>query len=102
MGRRYSTPPDTNEKEKIVGGILNFQQTMFLVLGVGIGAIFFFLFYFLINIYFGTFFLLLFSFGAGPLMAFYHIDGYSLDEFLLLSFHHNKHGRKLPYLRNVG
>lgn len=37
----YQVPPDMKEKEKIIGGILNINQLLWLILGLGIGALIF-------------------------------------------------------------
>lgn len=39
--RGYSVPPDINEKEKIIGGVLNLQQFFWILGGLIIGALVF-------------------------------------------------------------
>ncbi|MBG9693078.1 hypothetical protein ABD91_20205 [Lysinibacillus sphaericus] len=34
----YPVPPDMKEKEKVIGGILNVNQLLWLILGLAIGA----------------------------------------------------------------
>lgn len=38
MAQIYAMPPDTNEEENIVGGIINKHQLIWLVIGGGVGA----------------------------------------------------------------
>ena len=38
MAQSYAMPPDTNEEENIVGGIINKHQLIWLVIGGGVGA----------------------------------------------------------------
>lgn len=45
MARVYSMPPDTNEKEKIVGGLFTIGQAFGMTLGLILGLIVFFLAY---------------------------------------------------------
>lgn len=49
--RSYNVPPDVNEKEKIIGGILNINQFFWLLGGLLIGAIVFVLLYPLLDKY---------------------------------------------------
>jgi len=39
MAQVHSMPPDTREKEKIVGGILEMGQLLWLIGGAGMGAV---------------------------------------------------------------
>lgn len=43
--RSYSVPPNINEKEKVVGGLLNINQLFWVIGGLGIGAVMFLLTY---------------------------------------------------------
>lgn len=45
MARSYDTPPDTNEKEKPIGGILTFTQFFWLLGGAVLGIASYFLIY---------------------------------------------------------
>lgn len=47
--RNYIIPPDINEKEKVIGGILNINQFFWLLGGLLIGAVVFVLLYPLFN-----------------------------------------------------
>lgn len=45
MAQSFNMPPDTNEEEKIIGGYINLHQTIWLVGGAGIGAVFTIIFF---------------------------------------------------------
>lgn len=91
-------PPDTSAKEKIVGGVLDFTQLLFLLAGVAIGLAFGFLF----KPMFGTiglaFFILLFA-GAGLAIGFIKIKGLSVIQYLKCRSSHKKKTKKLPNVR---
>lgn len=38
MAQQWQVPPDTSAKEKIVGGVLTFNQLIWMILGLGIAA----------------------------------------------------------------
>lgn len=45
MSRSYQIPPDMKEKEKIIGGVLNINQFLWLVGGFVVGAMMFMIFW---------------------------------------------------------
>lgn len=45
MAQVYQMPPDTREKEKIIGGLLTMGQLLWILVGVGIYGIFLFTFF---------------------------------------------------------
>lgn len=102
LGRKYSVPPDTNEKEKIVGGILTFAQMVYLVLGVFVSALFGGLIGYLTNFYVGACIFLLGSFTVGPFFSFMKFDGYPVDQYLILSRKHKRTGKKILYIKDLG
>lgn len=95
--RSYLIPPDTNEKEKIVGGILNLNQFLWLVGGFVLGL--------------ATFALMFPFFGVGALIfpiiwtgaalpfAVYKPKGLTLFQLLLLKKRFKNKTQKLPNKR---
>lgn len=74
MGRQHDLPPNTNDKEKVIGGIFTFTQFIFLVLGFLCGGGLALL---LKNVFTSTWFLALgFFVGFLPFLpfAFYRIE----------------------------
>lgn len=94
----YNMPPDTSAKEKIVGGILDFNQLLFLLGGVAIGLGLGFLF----KPAFGTvglaFFIIIFAL-AGLAIGFIKIKGLSVVQYIKCKNAHKKKTKKLPNVR---
>lgn len=97
----YTVPPDTREKEKIVGGLLYLSQAFWLLLGFVIGGSVFILLYNLIG---GAF-----SFGLGVIIAgaigvpfaFYKKEDLTLFQYLRLKRAFKKKAQKLPNQRGI-
>lgn len=50
MGRNYEIPPDTNEEEKAIGGVLTFVQFFWLLGGAVLGVFAYMLIYLVVRI----------------------------------------------------
>jgi len=97
---QYFVPPDTNEKEKIVGGVLTGGQLIWILIGLGLGAGFAFITFPLFgntSIILGLFFL-----PIGLVFAFAKKKGLPLYEYLTRRRKHKKKTKKLPNLRIEG
>lgn len=97
----YSMPPDTSAKEKLVGGILDMTQLIFLLIGLGIGLGIGFLF----KTFFGLFGLILgvvLGVAAGLIFGFVKIKGISLFNYFKYKKKHQKKTKKLPNVRKDG
>lgn len=93
----YQVPPDMKEKEKIIGGILNINQLLWLLVGLAIGA--------------GVFILLFGIIGGVPALVIGFIFALSTTPFIFVKkkeltlFDYFKYKfsfkRKTPYLPNI-
>lgn len=87
MAQRYAMPPDTNEEENIVGGIINKHQLIWLVVGGGAGA-----FITLILFKFIGAISLIFAFppvAVGCVFAFHKIENMMLFDYLRYKHRYN-------------
>ncbi len=93
----YNMPPDTREKEKIVGGILDLPQVLWLGGGFVIYIIL------IISLFrFLSFFIIFLGIGfpiVGAIMAFKKKENMSYPRYLLLR---NRYKRKIKYYVNAG
>lgn len=97
--RIYSVPPDTREKEKIIGGLLNINQFLWLLGGLVLGAVFFAVVYKLTGfVGLSAFIGILFA-SAGLPFAFYKKKEYTLYQYLYYKHKFKKKTKKLPNAR---
>lgn len=97
MAKIHQMPPDTNEKEKIVGGILDSTQLICLLIGAGIGVVITLLMYPLLK-GFALFLFLPPFFGSFP-FAFRKVEELSYPKYLRLKY---KFKHKTKYYINEG
>lgn len=93
--RMYQVPPDMNEKEKVIGGILTLNQFFWILGGLILGALVFMM---LFNIVGGTLALIigiLFC-GTGVPFAVYKKNGLTLFQLIKYKYKFKKKVHKLP------
>lgn len=95
----YTVPPDTKEKEKIVGGLLYLSQAFWLALGFVIGSCTFILLYGLLGGVFSITIGIIIAGGVGVPFAFYKKEELTLFQYLRLKRKFKKKIQKLPNLR---
>jgi len=96
--RMYTVPPDTKEKEKVIGGILNINQFFWILSGLVLGAL---VFASLFHVIGGTPALIVgfvFCFTGVP-FAFYKKKGLTLYQYLKWKRKFKKKTKKLPNIR---
>ncbi|WCF11724.1 PrgI family protein (plasmid) [Paenibacillus thiaminolyticus] len=96
--RVYQVPPDMNEKEKIIGGILNLNQFFWVLGGLILGAIVFAITFPLFGGGFSLFLGFLFCLSGVP-FAVYKKNGLTLYEYLTYKRKFKKKVQKLPNIR---
>lgn len=96
--KSYVIPPDMNEKEKIIGGILNINQFFWIAGGLALGAIVFILTF---NILGGTMSLILGGFFCltGIPFVVVKINGLTLYNYLKLKRKFKHKVKKMPNIR---
>lgn len=94
----YRVPPDTKEKEKIIGGILNLQQFFWVLGGLAIGALIFTLTFPIFGLGFSLFLTLVGVSSSLP-FVFYKKNGLTLFELIKYTRQHNKKTHFLPNVR---
>ena len=98
MSKSYIVPPDTREKERIVGGMLTWEQTQYFILGVILCAVVFAA----VSVTFNTFLAAILGLpllAAGPLLAFLKVEDIPMVEYYRLRYRHGKKTLQLPYKR---
>jgi hypothetical protein len=90
-------PPDTNEKEKIIGGIFTIGQTLWIVGGAGIAAVIAIALFRFIGVL--VFPLCIPPIIAGFVFALKRVGEYSLPKYLYLK---HKYKNKIKYYINDG
>lgn len=95
----YTVPPDTKEKEKIVGGLLYLSQAFWLVLGFIIGGTAFILLYGVIGGAFSIVIGIILAGGIGVPFAFYKKEELTLFQYLRLKHKFKRRIQKLPNMR---
>lgn len=95
MATVYSVPPDSKEKEKIIGGYITLGQGAWLMLGFVIGFAFTLLFYGAFPILAVIIGLLLFV-GIGGTFAFYKKEGIPFFRYLVLKERNKRKTKHLP------
>lgn len=98
MARTYSVPPDTREKERIVGGILTWEQTQYFILGVMLCAVVFAVISITLDAVIGAILGLPFL-ATGPVLAFMKLEDMPVVEYYRLRYRYNKKNLRLPYKR---
>lgn len=93
--RIYSVPPDMNEKEKVVGGLLTLTQLFWIIGGLGIGGVVFSILYPLIGGQLAVVFSLVVS-TVGLPFAFYKKKELTLFQYISLKRKFKKGIHKLP------
>jgi hypothetical protein len=97
MAQIYSMPPDTNEKEKIIGGIFTIGQTLWIAGGCGIAVMIALALFRFIGA-----FVIVFCIPpviAGFVFALKRVGEYSLPKYLYLK---HKYDNKIKYYINDG
>lgn len=97
----YNMPPDTSAKEKLIGGILDLTQLIFILVGLGIGLIIGFILKSVLDIV-GLVFGVLLGIGAGAIFAFVKIKGMPLFSYFRYKKKHKLKTKKLPNVRKDG
>lgn len=96
--KAYNVPPDMNEKEKVIGGILTLNQFFWLIGGVGLGSVIFFVLFKLIGSIPAAIIALLFACSGIP-FALYKKKELTLFRYILLKRKFKKKQKKLPNKR---
>lgn len=96
--RMYQIPPDTREKEKIIGGVLDLYQFFWILIGLLIGAGVFALLFFLIGGIFSIVIGAIFCLTGVP-FAFYRKNGLTLFQLIKYTYLFNKKNHYLPNMR---
>lgn len=97
----YNMPPDTSAKEKIIGGLLDFSQLLYILVGIGAGILlgqFFKLFLGEAGMIVGLIPGIIFA----ALFCFVKIKGLSLMQYIKFKQKHKKKTKLLPNLRIDG
>lgn len=102
----WKVPPDTSQKEKIVGGVLTAAQLIWMILGLGIAAVVALTLGTAIGIV-GIVIGLVLGIGFGLFFSFFKKNDIPIFTYLLLTRKHNKKVHKLPHRqmkgdRNIG
>ncbi len=98
MATLFSVPPDSKEKEKLVGGYLTLPQFGWLILGFVIGMGIFLMFYKalpILGIIIGASVFL----GIGGTFAFYKKEGETFFRYLVLSKRYRNKTKHLPSIK---
>lgn len=95
--RSYSVPPDMNEKEKIIGGVLDLQQFFWVLGGLFVGAMVFVLLFPLMN-KFSLIFGVVFACSGLPFVLIKK-EGLTLFEYLRRKKKFDKKSKHLPNKR---
>lgn len=88
MAQSYAMPPDTNEEENIIGGVMNKYQLVWLVIGCGVGAFFTVIFFMMIGAV--ALFFAVPPIIAGCVFAFYKVENMTLFSYLRYKRRYNK------------
>ena len=97
MARIYSMPPDTREKEKVVGGILDIRQLVWIIIGFVLYAVFCLTTFRILRVF--SFVLGIPFLIAGVVFAIKKVGEYSLAKYLRYRFMFK---RKIKYYINAG
>lgn len=97
----YNMPPDTSAKEKLVGGVLDMTQLIFLLIGVGGGLGVGFLLKLFLDII-GLIIGVALGAGVGLVFGFAKIKGLSLLDYFRYKKKHQIKTKKLPNVRKEG
>lgn len=91
---QWKVPPDTSQKEKIVGGVLTAVQLMWMILGLGIAAGLGLLLGNIMGIV-GLVFGVIVGVGFGCFFCFYKKNGIPIFTYIRLQAKHKKKNQKL-------
>ena len=97
--RNYQTLPTTNEKEKIVGGILNIYQLFWLIGGAVFGLIMFFAVY-QFSLTLGGILVVVGILSSAPFIFYKPKEGLTLFKYLFLKHKFKKKTKKLRNIKN--
>lgn len=97
--RSYNIPPDMNEKEKIIGGVLDLGQFFWILGGLLLGALVFVILFPLLN-KFSLIFALIFGLSGVPFVVIKK-EGLTLFEYHKRKRKFNKKTHKLPNRRKL-
>lgn len=104
MGAIYMTqwkvPPDTSQKEKIVGGVLTAVQLMWMILGLGIAAGLGLFFANIMGIP-GLVFGIIIGVGVGCFFCFYKKQGIPIFTYIRLNIKHNRKVKHLIHKQSI-
>lgn len=96
--KMYPVPPNMNEKEKVIGGILNINQFFWILGGFAISALVFAL-TFQMGLRTGSLIIAVPFLLIGTPFAFYKKHGYSLFRYLKLKRDFKNKEKKLPNMK---
>lgn len=96
--RVYQVPPDMNEKEKIIGGLLNLNQFFWVLGGLILGAVVLALSFQVVGGMFALILGVLFCFTGLP-FALYKKNGLTLYQYITYKQKFKKKVKKLPNIR---
>lgn len=94
----YNIPPNTNEKEKVIGGVLTLNQFFWIVGGIGLGSIIFFTLFKFIGAVPAALIALIFAVSGIP-FALYKKNELTLFKYIILKRTFKKKQKKLPNKR---
>lgn len=97
--RSYSVPPDVNEKEKIIGGVLDLHQFFWILGGLLIGTLVFILLFPVFG-KFSLIFGVIFSFSGVPFVV-VKKEGLPLFEYYKRKKSFDKKTKQLPNKRKI-
>ena len=95
--RNYQVPPDTSEKEKIIGGLLNWNQVGWIVGGLLLGAVVFIATYKFLGK--GALFLAILFLPSGTPFAFYKKHELTLFDYIKRKKRFKSKIKELPNMR---
>lgn len=96
--KMYTVPPDMNEKEKVIGGLININQFFWLLGGLALSAVIFAITFVLFGETASLIIALPFLFSGTP-FAFYKKNGLTLYQLIRLKKRFKKKVKKLPNIR---
>lgn len=94
----YKVPPDTKEKEKIIGGVLDIYQFFWILTGLILAAITFSITFSVFGTFISIFLSVIASLFGVP-FAFYKKNGLSLFKYLTYKYQHDNKNHYLPNIR---
>lgn len=89
-------PPDMREKEKIVGGLLNINQLLWIILGAGIGAMSFVFSFLIFSSPIFSIILVILCIASSLPFVFFKKNDLTLFQYLKYSYEFNAKVKELP------